>query len=164
MKDYTFSGSWTVPASPEAVQDVLVDLEHYPSWWREIRAVAGLGDDDALVICRSWLPYSVELHLTAIRRDLPVLEIGMDGDLVGTARWSLAPDPAGTRMVFDQQVRVTSRLLALASYFARPLLVWNHDRMMRSCVAGLMRLLVDRGEVAVPPADDGTLRDSGVER
>ena len=163
MKDYTFRGTWTVPAAPEAVRDVLVDLEFYPTWWREIRAVAGLGADDALVICRSWLPYSLELHLTAVRRDLPVLEIAMDGDLVGTARWSLSADGAGTVMVFDQQVRVTNRLLALASYVARPLLVWNHDRMMRSGIAGLTRLLVDRGHVAVPRAGDGALRDSGVE-
>jgi hypothetical protein len=163
MRNYTFSSTWTVPASLEAVGAVLVDLEQYPSWWREVRAVASLGDDDALVVCRSWLPYSLELHLTAVRRDLPVLEIAMDGDLVGTARWSLSPDPPGTRMVFDQQVRVTSGLLALASYVARPLLVWNHHRMMRSGIAGLTGLLVDGGHVAVPGSGHGTPRDCRVE-
>ena len=48
MRDYRFSGTWTVPAAPEAVAALLVDLERYPSWWREIRAVASLGEDDAL--------------------------------------------------------------------------------------------------------------------
>ena len=163
MRDYRFSGTWTVPAAPEAVADLLIDLERYPSWWREIRAVASLGEDDALVVCRSWLPYSLDLHLTAISRRLPVLQIDMDGDLVGTARWTLSPDPAGTRMVFDQQVRVTNRLLGLASYVARPLLVWNHDRMMRSCVSGLSGLLVDGGHVAVPGPGDRVPRDGGVE-
>jgi Polyketide cyclase / dehydrase and lipid transport len=163
MRDYRFSGTWTVPAAPEAVAARLVDLERYPSWWREIRAVASLGEDDALVVCRSWLPYSLDLHLRAVSRRLPVLQIDLDGDLVGTARWTLSPDPAGTRMVFDQQVRVTNRLLGLASYVARPLLVWNHDRMMRSCVSGLSRLLVDGGHVAVPSPRDRVPWDGGVE-
>ena len=34
-------------------------------------------------------------------------------------------------------VLVTGRFLRLASGAARPLMVWNHDRMMRGCVAGL---------------------------
>jgi hypothetical protein len=36
--------------------------------------------------------------------------------------------------------------LAVASYVARPLMTWNHDRMMRGCADGLRRRLeADRG-------------------
>lgn len=141
MRHYEFGGSWVVPAPPERVQSTLVDLEFYPEWWPEVRAVASLGPDDALVVCRSWLPYSLELHLTAVRRDPELLETRLGGDLEGHARWRLAPHPRGTRLDYEQSCRVTGRLLAVASYAARPLLVRNHERMMSSCVAGLGRRL-----------------------
>ena len=44
---------------------------------------------------------------------------------------------AGTRLDFEQDVTAEGRLLGLASYVARPLLTWNHDRMMAGCLAGL---------------------------
>ena len=45
------------------VHEVLLDLEHYVDWWPQVRAVASAGPDDALVVCRSLLPYDLELHL-----------------------------------------------------------------------------------------------------
>ncbi|WP_246051003.1 SRPBCC family protein [Nocardioides guangzhouensis] len=124
-------------AEPRRVRDVLVDLERYPRWWREVRAVARLSDDDALVVCRSALPYDLELHLHAVHRHDDLLETGIDGDLVGHARYRISPHGAGTRLHFEQDVDVSGRLLGLASRLARPVLVWNHDRMMRSCLSGL---------------------------
>jgi hypothetical protein len=40
-------------------------------------------------------------------------------------------------MDFEQDVEVTGRFLRLASRAGRPLLRWNHERMMRGCFAGL---------------------------
>jgi len=144
VRDYRFTATWTLPAPPPVVYDVLVDLEHYPDWWREVRAVAKVSDDEAIVICRSWLPYSLELGLTAVHRDPALLEVAIDGDLSGHARWHLAPAAGGTRLDFEQSVRVAARPLAIASYLARPLLVWNHDRMMRSCLEGLAGVVRDK--------------------
>ena len=39
-------------------------------------------------------------------------------------------------MDFEQDVEVDGAL-GLASYVLRPLLVWNHDRMMAGCLRGL---------------------------
>ena len=140
-RDFAFSGLWVVPGPVARVREVLVDLERYPTWWPEVRAVASLGPDDALVICRSWLPYSLELHLTALRRDPDRLETGIGGDLEGWARWLLDPVADGTRIRFEQICRVTRRHLTFASYLARPLLVANHDRMMESGIRGLVSRL-----------------------
>jgi hypothetical protein len=134
---YSFREEWTVAATPGRVRDLLLDLERYPRWWREVRAVARLSDDDALVVCRSALPYDLELHLHAVHRHEDLLETAIAGDLVGHARYRIAADGAGTRLRFEQDVDVTGRLLGLASRLARPVLVWNHDRMMRSCLSGL---------------------------
>lgn len=134
---YRFGGTWTVPHPLPAVAGALVDLERYPEWWPEVVAVAGLGPDDARVLCRSVLPYTLDLVLHAVHREPPLLETTVGGDLRGVVRWRLSEEPDGsTRMEFDQEVDVDG-LLAAASYVARPLLRWNHDRMMRSCIAGL---------------------------
>lgn len=137
MRTWSFRSSFEVPAPRDRVHEVLVDLERYPSWWRQVRAVARLGADDALVVCRSTLPYSLHLHLHAVHRRPDLLETAIDGDLVGVVRWRLTDHSSGTKLDFEQDVRVASRLLTIGSYAARPLLRWNHDRMMSGCERGL---------------------------
>ena len=136
-RGYSFSGTWTVDAPARLVQEVLVDLERYPEWWPQVRAVAKLGEDDALVVCRSVLPYSLDLVLHAERRDPTHLETSLTGDLEGVVRWYLTDLGPQTRMDFEQDVHVTGRFLRLASRAGRPVMVWNHERMMRGCLAGL---------------------------
>ena len=133
---YAFDGSWLVSAPPAAVHDVLVDLERYPDWWPQIVAVASLGPDDARVLCRSALPYTLDLVLHAVDRSPERLEVEVSGDLSGSVVFRLAAADDGTRIDLEQQVRVTGPL-AVASYVLRPVLRWNHDRMMSGCVAGL---------------------------
>ncbi len=137
MRSYAFRGAWTVPFPVEQVQPVLVDLERYPEWWPQILAVAKLGEDDARVLCRSALPYTLDLVLHAERRDLNHLETTITGDLDGTVRWLLGARDGVTEMSFEQDVHVTGRLLRLGSFAARPMLRWNHHRMMEGCLAGL---------------------------
>jgi hypothetical protein len=49
----------------------------------------------------------------------------------------LSDEPSGTRLDFRQQV-VVGGLLSAASAVARPLLRWNHERMMAGCISGLV--------------------------
>lgn len=138
---YSFSHRAVVAAAPEHVADLLLDLEHYPDWWPQIRAVASLGPDDALVICRSLLPYDLELHLTPVSRTPGHLEVRIQGPMTGFARWQLSPSGTGTDLQFTQQVEVTHAALVAASYVAKPLLRMNHHLMMRGCVQGLTHAL-----------------------
>lgn len=137
---YTFSGTWNVAAPVDAVHAVLVDLEGYPSWWPQVVAVASLGQDDARVLCRSVLPYTLDLALHAVDRSPEHLEVAVSGDLEGSVRFVLAAVPGGTLLDFSQDVSVAG-LLGLASYAARPVLRWNHHRMMAGFLAGLRRQL-----------------------
>ena len=146
---YVFRESWTVAAPPERVRDVLTDLARYPQWWPQVVAVATLGADDAVVLCRSVLPYTLELRLHAVSRELPTLEVALDGHLRGYVRWTLLADAEGTRLGWEQQVTVPGPLAPLAALL-RPLLRWNHARMMAGGRAGLRRRLADpsSGDVA----------------
>lgn len=147
LRHYAFEHAAVLPAPVAEVAETLLDLEHYPEWWPQVRAVASLGPDDALVVCRSVLPYDLELQLTAVSRSPERLEVAIDGPIHGFARWELTPtgphSGAGTQMSFTQEVEA-SGALAAASYAARPLLVLNHRMMMRGCVRGLKQRLASR--------------------
>jgi hypothetical protein len=135
--EYVFTDSWEMPAPTDRVHEVLVDLEHYVDWWPQVRAVASLGPDDALVVCRSLLPYDLELALHAEERDRDSLRVGIDGPIRGFAHWRLTPTGAGTRLDFEQRVHAVTRTFRWASYVARPILRANHAWMMRGAEQGL---------------------------
>ncbi|WP_239455456.1 SRPBCC family protein [Nocardioides gilvus] len=133
---HQFRETWTVAAPPEEVAAVLGDLEFYPQWWPQVVAVAALGEDRARVLCRSRLPYTLDLVLTAVTRRAPTLRVDVEGDLVGHVRFDLVEEGLRTRLDFHQDVTV-SGWLALASQVGRPALHWNHAQMMRGCREGL---------------------------
>lgn len=138
---FSFTDSWVTPAPVPEVAAVVTDLEHYPRWWPQVLAVVKLGPDTARVLCRAALPYTLDLVLDAVSREAPVLQVALSGDLDGWVRWTLSETDGGTRTVFEQEVEARGAL-AVASYVARPLLRWNHDRMMAGCRAGLEARLV----------------------
>ena len=139
---YRFTHEAVVAASRERVQAMLVDLEHYPEWWREVHAVLKIDDDNAVVLVRSVLPYELELHLHAVSRDPGLLEVAIGGALQGWSRWHLYDEgPDRCLLRYEQEVTVRAPLLRLGSWLARPLLRWNHARMMRGAEDGLRRAL-----------------------
>ena len=139
--DYDFEHSMVLAAEPEAVHAVLVDLEFFGDWWPQVQAVASAGPDDAIVVCRSVLPYNLELHLHAERRDPELLRVAIDGPISGYAQWTLTAYqggvPGGTRLDFEQRVHAVDRSFVLASYLFKPVLRWNHHRMMQGAEDGL---------------------------
>jgi hypothetical protein len=135
--EYVFRASWESAATPARIRAVLLDLEHYVDWWPQVRAVASAGPDDALVVCRSLLPYDLELHLRAESRDPALLRVRIDGPIRGFAQWRLAATGAGTRLDFEQRVQAVTTALRWASYVAKPLLAANHTWMMRGAQRGL---------------------------
>lgn len=138
--EYRFTSRWRVPASSTTTFDVLADVGAYPDWWPQVKAVARVDDDTARVVCRSVLPYQLDLVLTRSVEDRShgVLEADIEGALTGWSRWTLEPDPDGTRLTYEQQVSISSVGLAAASQVLRPALVANHAWMMRGGRRGLL--------------------------
>lgn len=138
---FSFRTHWRLPAPADAVHGVLVDLEHYPEWWPQVVAVAKIDDDNARVVCRSRLPYTLDLVLTATRREPRRLESRIDGDLVGVALWQLDEVDGTTLVDYTQDVVVMHRLLRPVAGMLRRPMEWNHARMMDGCRTGLERRL-----------------------
>ncbi|MCH0540547.1 SRPBCC family protein [Streptomyces sp. MUM 203J] len=137
---YRFRSLWDLPAPPDAVYAVLEAPEGYPLWWPHVRAVTRLDAHSATARIRAFLPYTLDLTLTARRRDpaARVLETTLTGDLEGWARWTLTSlGPRRTHALYEQDVHVRSPLLRRLAVPGRPLLRANHTLMMRAGQRGL---------------------------
>ena len=136
---YCFRSAWTIHADADHLFDVLSDIASYPRWWPQLRSVERIDDDTAAVLCRSALPYTLRLRARRARedRDARVLEVRLDGDLHGWARWALTPRQDGTALVFEQEVVARGRLLRWVGFVGRPVLRLNHAWMMRGGRLGL---------------------------
>lgn len=143
---FVFAETWSVAAPPDRVAAVLEDLAGYPDWWPQVRAVAAVGPERAWVRCRAALPYTLDLVLEPVRRDVDRLEVAVSGDLVGRVAFDLTAVPQGTHLAFRQEVDAVGLLGRLAPLL-RPVLAWNHAVMMRGCRSGLAQALG-----AAPPA------------
>jgi hypothetical protein len=139
---YRFDSRWSVPAERAMLFDLLADLEGYPTWWPQVRAVARVDDDTARVVARSLLPYSLDLVLSRVVEDRAagVLEAAVGGQLEGWCRWTLRPAGAVTDLRYEQEVTTPGRLLTAASSVGRPVLRGNHAWMMHGCRRALVRL------------------------
>ena len=140
---YVFRTEWHIAANPDAVYAALAHVPDYPQWWPEVRATRELGDGVGEIRCRSMLPYDLVFVASRVVED-PVartLRAHLDGDLIGTSEWTISANGAGTLAVFDEDVRVGKAAVRHAGRLARPVLRFNHDRMMRSGERGLRRHL-----------------------
>jgi hypothetical protein len=148
LNHYRFRSIWTVDQPPDAVYPVLEALENYPAWWPEVKSVTSAAGEVPCLKVRALLPYSLSFSVANDGQDaeVGVLEAGMDGDLRGTSKWTLAPEAGGTRLVFDEDVVVGKRSLRLLAPLARSMFRANHTRMMRHGQKGLRAYL--RGRTA----------------
>jgi uncharacterized protein YndB with AHSA1/START domain len=140
---YVFRTQWRIAASPDAVYAALDDVASYPQWWPEVRETVQLSQTSGQLRCRSLLPYDLVMVLAREIEDpvARVLRARLDGDLRGSSQWTVSADGDGTLAVFDEDVVVAKSAVRLAGRLARPVLTFNHDRMMRSGERGLRRHL-----------------------
>lgn len=143
LNTYRFRSVWSVDSTPERTFDVLADLGSYPRWWPQVRVARRVADDVAELRCRSALPYDLVFQARHNAREpaAGLLRADLVGDLDGTASWRIFAEGTGSRLVYDQEVVVRKPLLRRLALLARPLLLANHEVMMRSGQRGLRTYL-----------------------
>jgi hypothetical protein len=101
--------------------------------------VHDLGGGHFAMRARSSLPYDLRFvsEGQAGNGRPDVIEAALSGDLEGFARWTIEAAGAGCRLVYEQEVRTTTRLLNVLAPVARPAFRLNHWLMMRHGQAGL---------------------------
>ena len=140
---YKFRSEWRLSAPPDDVFLALAELDDYPTWWPEVRAVRRLSDDARQLCCRSLLPY--DLNFTARRlqydRLTGILEARLSGDLEGISRWTITTLSGGTLAIFDEEVIANKTLLRRLSLIGRGAFTGNHQLMMSHGRRGLSAYL-----------------------
>ncbi|MFJ2862121.1 SRPBCC family protein [Kitasatospora sp. NPDC087314] len=136
---YRFRGVWRLSAPAPAVYTALEDVQSYPLWWPEILDVRQTGEDSGELVVRALLPYRLVIGLEARRHDpvAGVLEAAMRGDLDGWSRFTVTPDGAGSRVLFEEDTRPGKPLLRRLALPLHPLFRANHAVMMRRGRRGL---------------------------
>lgn len=140
-RHYEFAERWVLPCPADRVRSVLADLASYPTWWPQVRAVARVDDDRALVVARSRLPYTLELLLTRVEESDTRLRVDLDGALRGWSEFVVTGAPSRAVVDYRQEVVLTNAFADLAARPLEPLLRWNHAEMMRGARAGLVAAL-----------------------
>ena len=145
MEAYQLLTTWRLDAPLPQVWDAIHGVDHWPKWWRGLESVAELekGDKDGIGSLRrfTWkgaLPYRLrfELRITAIE---PLNQIAgkAAGDLAGTGVWRFTRQQGCTVVRYEWSVNTTKWWMNALAPAARPLIVWNHDRVMAWGGAGL---------------------------
>jgi ribosome-associated toxin RatA of RatAB toxin-antitoxin module len=139
LTHYSFTSVWHVAADPDDLFEVLSDIGDYPAWWPEVKQMVRIGENRVAARVRSFLPYELDFEMEQVVKDrgARVLEVRMAGDLEGFSRWTLSPSGDGSRLLFEEDVEATKRLLVRFAPVARPAFKLNHSFMMRHGEAGL---------------------------
>lgn len=142
-RDFRFRHGWRADGAQPEVYAVLADVASYPLWWPQVLAVARIDERSGWAVCRSLVPFRLNLRLTAEREDpdAGVLRVRLDGDLAGWCEFRLVGAGDATTVEFEQQVTVERPLLRRAAAVLGPGLRANHAWMMRGCRLGLDRRL-----------------------
>ena len=143
LNHYRFHSEWTVPSAYEKTYGVLKDLRTYPEWWPEVKSVIPIDQDRAAVLIMGLLPYSLEflMEKEVDDPDKGILQASLSGDLDGFSSWEIRNSDHGCRLIYDQEVEVTKRLLQVFAPIARPLFKANHSLMMLRGERGLRSYL-----------------------
>ncbi len=149
MAAYRFLTTWLVEAPRERVFQEIWDSESWPSWWPGVESVVELepGDEEGVgslgrYVWKSRLPYRLTFDTRVTRVERPrYMEGEATGELAGTGRWRLFEQDGVTAVVYDWDVRTTSRWMNMLGPLVRPVFAWNHDVVMRWGGQGLARRL-----------------------
>lgn len=141
---YHFVTDWRFRAPLKAVWSVVLDIEHYPGWWKNFRRVSITGGDGksvgSVIACevRGSLPYSLNYALEVLEvEEYQRILLRSTGDLVGTGRWAFTDGEAGTQAVYYWDVATTNPILNLIAPLAKRALAKNHEQVMAHGYAAL---------------------------
>jgi hypothetical protein len=124
--------------SHDALWDALTDIDSYPRWWPWLRSFDADGLAPGTVArcaVRAPLPYTLEfdVHVERVEAGRSI-DTRVTGDLVGPARLEVAGDVDASTARLTWAVDLRMPVLSAASFVARPLLVWAHDRVVSNGV------------------------------
>lgn len=145
---YAFASTWQVAAPVEDTWAFLTaPSQRWHDWWPhldsiDVRRTPELVGSTAACRWRSPVGYALAftLELTAAAPG-ELVELDVEGDLIGHSVVRFAAAPGGTRIDIDLTVRTTRPWMNMAGTVLRPLFQYGHDVVMHHGERGLNRVL-----------------------
>ena len=142
---YHFVTEWQFKALLPKVWAVVLDVGHYPGWWKNFRRVSVTRGDGksigSVIQCevRGSLPYSLNYALEVLESEqYRHILLRSTGDLVGSGRWAFSETEPGTaNAVYYWDVATTNPILNLIAPLAKGALARNHEQVMANGYAAL---------------------------
>jgi len=154
MSDFSLTTRWLIPASVDAVWDCLVATENWPSWWPYVARVeetaagnASGVDNIRRYLWRTCLPYNLAIDLRVTKLwPCQSIAVEVSGDLTGNGVCLLScqGNETATELIFVWEVSLAKPWMKRVAGAARPLFIWNHQRVMKRGEQGLIRHLARR--------------------
>jgi hypothetical protein len=149
ISHYQLVTHWTFPVPLSCVWQELQHPEHWPQWWKGVRAVQLLEAGDAYGIgayrrmtWRSALPYELSFNMRTVRIEpMSRIEGIADGELQGRGVWTLHFENAQTHVRYDWTVEATKAWMRVLAPIAKPMFAWNHGIVMGWGYQGFKRRL-----------------------
>jgi uncharacterized protein YndB with AHSA1/START domain len=149
MSTYRLATEWRLAAPVESVWAAIARPADWPRWWRHVEAVTELEPGDAQGVgavrrftWSSRLPYRLTFDMRTTSVQAPFSTSGeAQGDLQGTGRWTLRPEPDGCNVRYDWEVATSKAWMNALAPLLAPAFAWNHHAVMRAGGDGLARHL-----------------------
>jgi hypothetical protein len=129
------SRSVSVAAAPEAVFDVIADVERYPEWWSDVSRVELLPAEQGRTRFRQHDANGeivMEIVDAARPHRLVTRIADPDQPFGGTWTWEIAPEGAGARVTITERGEVYNPIFRFLSRF-----VFGHTGTIESALAAL---------------------------
>ena len=144
---YHLTTSVHLQAARGQVWATLADIGAWPTWWRWARRIDVLqspGPDGVGGVYRTTiatrLGYGFTYAAEVVEVEAPRMILAHStGDLEGWGLFLLHEASTGTHVDFTWLVETHRRWMNAVAPMARPLFVWNHDRLMQDFGRGLAR-------------------------
>jgi len=148
MVCYSFITQGKIKAPAEHVWAAIEDIEAMPGWWKAIRCARIIGQDKKLKVGRQ-IRFSVKGLLGNLSFTVKVTEfetlrrikLQSTGDLKGYGLFTLEEEDGFTNLTYRWEVATTGKLMNFCGRVLKPLLVYNHDRVMKKGFKNLKVIL-----------------------
>lgn len=140
-----YADTFSFPDGPAELWDDVERFDRYEAWWRwlrEFRAeIGGLVEGNILRgTVAPPLPIRLRLEVRLEQCERPhLIRASVGGDLRGSARVTLQPDGAGTRVDVAWSLAMVREPVRSLARVAQPLARWGHDRVVEMAVEGFRR-------------------------
>jgi uncharacterized protein YndB with AHSA1/START domain len=131
---FRYDRSFDFRVRPRDLWSVLIQTDRYPEWWPWLRGLDGAELHVGAVahcVVQGPLPYTLRFDVV-VESVVPQERIATQvrGDLSGPAVLEVASHPDGSSARLQWALELQDRVLRPLARFARPAMVWAHDRVI----------------------------------